>query len=111
MFKLVSKFKPSGDQPEAIKELVEEEDAWLKRLKRTTPILKGTKLILNNLKPHDTGFYSCHLKISKDEWFATFYSLIVLGQQFSAPAQMPFYLHSNLLFNVFYRKYFVDAER
>ena len=79
-----------------IEELVEEENAWLKQLKRTAPIVQGTKLILNNLKPHDTGFYTCHLKISKDEWFATFFSLIVLGQQFSAPAQMPFYLHSNL---------------
>ena len=30
MFKLVSKYKPSGDQPEAIKELVTSKKSWEK---------------------------------------------------------------------------------
>ncbi|KAH9281589.1 Coadhesin [Echinococcus granulosus] len=79
-----------------IKELVDEETQWISGLKRTSPVVEGTKLLLSGLKPHDTGLYTCHIKIGSEEWLATFYSLIVLGQQFSAPAQMPFYLHSNI---------------
>ncbi|KAL5965686.1 Coadhesin [Taenia solium] len=79
-----------------IKELVDEETRWISQLKRTTPVVVGTKLRLTELRPHDTGLYTCHIKIGSEEWMATFYSLIVLGQQFSAPAQMPFYLHSNI---------------
>ncbi|KAM7538926.1 hypothetical protein Aperf_G00000055017 [Anoplocephala perfoliata] len=77
--------------------VIEEEDKrWLKEMERTTPVTKGPELILNNLHPHDTGFYTCHVKIGKHEWMVIFYSLIVLGQQFSAPAKMPFYFHSNI---------------
>lgn len=79
-----------------LQELVDEENEWLSGLQRSVPRLIGNQLILDNLRPHDTGFYTCHVSVDQQEWMSTFYSLIVLGQQFSAQAQMPFYLHSNV---------------
>lgn len=78
------------------KKLEEEENRWLSQLQRTLSVMKGTELLLNNLKLDDTGFYSCHVRLGKYEWMTIFYSLIVLGKAISAPAKMPFYLHSNI---------------
>ncbi|VDN98247.1 unnamed protein product [Rodentolepis nana] len=78
------------------KELEAEENRLLSQLQRTNPVMKGTELLLNNLKHEDTGFYSCHVRLGKYEWMTVFYSLIVLGKVVSAPAKMPFYLHSNI---------------
>uniref|UniRef100_A0A5K3FHM8 Ig-like domain-containing protein n=1 Tax=Mesocestoides corti TaxID=53468 RepID=A0A5K3FHM8_MESCO len=79
-----------------IPDLFDEEERWVSKLDRTHILVQGSQLILHNLKPHDTGLYTCHLKVGDEEWMATFFSVIVLGQQFSAPALMPFYLHSNV---------------
>ena len=56
MFKLVSKFKPSGDQPEAIKELVEGIKKDLDKIQKENLIFK-TKIEKTKDEIKQTNFY------------------------------------------------------
>ncbi|VDL96443.1 unnamed protein product [Schistocephalus solidus] len=78
------------------RQLQKEETLWLSKLKRGEVEIREAQLIMPNVKPGDAGLVTCHLSIGQAQWTAIFFTLIILDQRFSAPALMPFYLHSGV---------------